>query len=91
MIEYPIYISITVLYILVQTDPLSAQQYIITGHKLYFTISICCNERALDTYCTSVCESYGTASQYCCGYLGDFNTLFMSVCNSVVTMVSHCV
>ena len=54
MIEYPIYISMTVLLILVQTDPLSVQQYIITGHKLYFTVSICVNERALDTYCTSV-------------------------------------
>ena len=29
----------TVLHILVQTDPLSAQLYIITGYKLYFTIS----------------------------------------------------
>jgi heterodisulfide reductase subunit B len=33
MIEYAIYISMTVPHILIQTDPLSAQQCIITGHK----------------------------------------------------------
>ena len=82
MIEYPIYISVTVLHIPVQTDPLSAQQYIITGHKLYFTISICC---------TAVCEGCGTASRYCCGYFVHFDTFFISVYNSAVTVVSHCV